>query len=313
MVKTLSIPLVLGAGSLGLEGATGARITGKTAGQDLVDAFLKTGGNTIDTAAVYAGGTSQKLLAQLDIKDAHIDTKIYPLQPGAHSPENLRASVKAAAEALAPHKINVLYLHAPDRSVPYVDIAREVNELHKEGLIREFGLSNFFAWEVAEFYFIADKNGWIRPTVYQGVYSVLERQAEQELFPLLKKLDIRFYGYSPLAGGILAGKDLGVATKDGSRFDSGVMGAFAQMFLDRYALLAKHGLSLPQVTFRWLQHHSKLEGPKGDAIVIGAFTLERLQQTQEWNEEGPLPDDLVKLVDALFQKNKGLLVNYSGA
>ncbi|KAF8190916.1 hypothetical protein K438DRAFT_1830960 [Mycena galopus ATCC 62051] len=31
-----------------------------------------------------------------------------------------------------------------NRSVPFVDIAREVNELHKEGLIREFGLSNLF-------------------------------------------------------------------------------------------------------------------------------------------------------------------------
>ncbi|KAJ7239795.1 NADP-dependent oxidoreductase domain-containing protein [Mycena haematopus] len=323
MAKTLQVPLILGTGAFGLEGAPGARLTSKTVGQELVDIFVKAGGKTIDTSKLYSGGTSQQLLAQLDIKDAHIDTKIFPLQPGDHSPENLRTAVKACVETLAPHKINVLYLHAPDRSVPFVDIAREINELHKEGLIREFGLSNFFSWEVAEFYFIADKNGWVRPTVYQGVYNALERQAETELLPALKKFGIRFYGYSPLAGSILAGKDLGVAAKDGSRFDPSASPWIAQYYVGRYSVLvpgaqelrdgaAKRGLSLPQVAFRWLQHHSKLDASKGDAIVIGSNTVERLQQTLEWNEEGPLPAEVVKLVDDLYAKNKGLLWHYSG-
>jgi aflatoxin B1 aldehyde reductase len=61
--------------------------------------------------------------------------RIFPLQPGAHSPENLRGAVKASVQALTPHKINVLFLHAPDRTVSFEDIAREINELHKEGLM----------------------------------------------------------------------------------------------------------------------------------------------------------------------------------
>ncbi|KAF7340913.1 Aldo/keto reductase [Mycena sanguinolenta] len=323
MAKTFKVPLILGTGSFGLEGAPGARLTSKTEGQEVVDLFVKAGGKTIDTAKLYCGETSQKLLAQLDVKDALIDTKIWPLEPGAHSPENLRAAVEACVEALAPHKINVLYLHAPDRSVPFADIAREINELHKRGLIREFGLSNFYAWEVAEFYYIADKNGWLRPTVYQGVYSVLERQVEAELFPALKKFGIRFYGYSPLAGSILAGKDLGVAAKDGSRFDPSSSGWIAQYYTGRYGVLvpgvqelrdevAKHGLSLPQVAFRWLQHHSQFDASRGDGIIIGSYTLERLKQTLEWSEEGPLPAEVLKLVDDLYAKNKGLLWHYSG-
>ncbi|KAJ7852251.1 NADP-dependent oxidoreductase domain-containing protein [Mycena leptocephala] len=111
---------------------------------------------------------------------------------------------------------------------------------------------------------------WIRPTVYQGVYSLLERQAETELFPFLKKFGIRFYSYSPLAGSILAGKDLGVAMKDGSRFDTNAVGDFVgQYFIGRYTPLfpaarqlryevVKYGLSLPEIAFRWLQHHSEL-------------------------------------------------------
>lgn len=45
---------------------------------------------------------------------------------------------------------------------------------------QEFGLSNFFSWEVAEFVAIAKKNGWIQPTVYQGRYNAVERGIEAE-------------------------------------------------------------------------------------------------------------------------------------
>ncbi|KAJ7842241.1 NADP-dependent oxidoreductase domain-containing protein [Mycena olivaceomarginata] len=323
MAKTSRIPLVFGAAAWGDKDVLSARVNDKTAGQELVDVFVKAGGKTIDTSNLYANGTSEKFVSQLDLKEAHVDTKIFPLQPGAHSPENLRGAVKASVQALAPHKINVLFLHAPDRTVPFEDIAREINELHKEGLIREFGLSNFFSWEVAEFHFIAEKNGWIRPTVYQCVYNAFERQAEAELLPLLKKFGIRFYGYSPLAGSILAGKDLVVAATDGSRFDPKASEFIAQYYNARYPGLipavhelrdeaAKHGLTLPQVAFRWLQHHSQFDSSNGDAIVFGANSLGQLQTTLEWNEEGPLPEDIVKLVDALYLKNKGLLWHYSG-
>ncbi|KAF8215727.1 NADP-dependent oxidoreductase domain-containing protein, partial [Mycena galopus ATCC 62051] len=240
------------------------------------------------------------------------------------SPKNLRGAVKAAAEALASHKINVSYLHVPDRSVPFVDIAREVNELHKEGLIHEFGLSNFFSWEVSEFHFIAEKNEWIHPTGCITFWSVKQRRSRCALLPLLKKLGIRFYGYSPLSSGILAGKDLGVAAKDGSRFDTSnpATAWIAQHYTGRYAGLVhsaqelrdeavKHGFSLPQVAFRWLKHHSKFEASKGDAIVIGAFTVERFQQTL-WNEEGPLPAEIIRLVDDVCTKNKGPLVHCTG-
>ncbi|KAJ7861872.1 NADP-dependent oxidoreductase domain-containing protein [Mycena leptocephala] len=236
--------------------AASARVTDKATGQRLVDIFLKAGGKTIDTANLYADATSEKFLAQLDVKAAGIDTKIYPIQPGAHAPENLRRAVKESVKALGPHKINVLYLHVPDRSVPFVDTAREINELHKEGLFREFGLSNLYAWEVAEFYLVAEKNGWIRPTVYQGVCNLLKRQAESELFPFLKKFGIRFYGYSPLAGSVLAG-----------RISYSPLIPAARELRDE---VVKYGFSLPEIAFRWLQHHSELgKISNSDAIVIG--------------------------------------------
>lgn len=55
--------------------------------------------------------------------------------PGDHTPAKLRESIEASLKALAPHKIRVFFLHVPDRSVPYEETLRGVNELYKEGLL----------------------------------------------------------------------------------------------------------------------------------------------------------------------------------
>lgn len=61
--------------------------------------------------------------------------RVYPVQPGDHSPEKLRSIFLTSLQKLNRKKVRVLYLHAPDRSVPFEDTLREVNELYKEGLL----------------------------------------------------------------------------------------------------------------------------------------------------------------------------------
>jgi aryl-alcohol dehydrogenase-like predicted oxidoreductase len=45
----------------------------------------------------------------------------------------------------------------------------------------------------------------------------------------------------------------------------------------------KHGLSLPEVAFRWLQHHSELgKNSDGDAIIIGPSSIEQMYKNLAW-------------------------------
>jgi hypothetical protein len=180
------------------------------------------------------------------------------------------------------------------------------------------------------------------------------------LLPLLKKFGIRFYGYSPLAGSILAGKDLVVAATDGSRFDPKASEFIAQYYNARYPGLipavhelrdeavsltcihpCSYGLTKCTMTGQTRSH------PPASRVPLAAAPLpvRQLQRRCDsfrrqlawaapddarvevrvsylrctWNsannecsEEGPLPEDIVKLVDALYLKNKGLLWHYSG-
>lgn len=57
------------------------------------------------------------------------------MSPGDHLPEKLREIFQTSLKAIAPYKARVLYLHAPDRTVPFKDTLCEVNELYKEGLL----------------------------------------------------------------------------------------------------------------------------------------------------------------------------------
>ena len=67
-----------------------------------------------------------------------------------------------------------------------------------EGKFKEFGLSNYASWEVADIYHICKRNGWVLSTVYQGMYNAITRMVEGELFPALRHFGLCFYAYNPV-------------------------------------------------------------------------------------------------------------------
>ena len=95
--------------------------------------------------------------------------------------------------------IDMWYLHGPDRTTPFAVTLKAVDELHKEGKFKRFGISNFMSWEVAEMVSICRQNGYIQPTAYQGIYNAIHRKVEPELFPCLRKFGIAFYEFNPRA------------------------------------------------------------------------------------------------------------------
>jgi aflatoxin B1 aldehyde reductase len=102
-------------------------------------------------------------------------TKHYPYEPGQHKPEKLRYALEKSLAELKTDCVDIYYLHAADRSVPFKETLAEVDKLHKEGKFRELGLSNFAAFEVAEVVITCEANGFVRPTVYQGMYNAITR------------------------------------------------------------------------------------------------------------------------------------------
>ncbi|XP_060235164.1 aflatoxin B1 aldehyde reductase member 3 isoform X1 [Meriones unguiculatus] len=304
---------VLGAMEMG----RGMDVTSSTAS---VRAFLQRGYTEIDTAFMYGKGQSETILGGLGLGlgrsgcKVKIATKAIPLFGTTLKPDDVRFQLETSLKRLQCPRVDLFYLHLPDHSTPIEETLQTCHQLHQEGKFVELGVSNYASWEVAEICTICKKNGWIMPTVYQGMYNATTRQVEKELFPCLRHFGLRFYAYNPLAGGLLTGR-YKYQDKEGKHPLSRFFGnEFSQMYMDRYwkeeyfnglalvekALKSTYGTSAPSMTsaaLRWMYHHSQLQGTRGDAVILGMSSLAQLEQNLTFIEEGPLKPAVVEAFD----------------
>jgi aflatoxin B1 aldehyde reductase len=225
-------------------------------------------------------------------------------------------------KALNTKKVDIWYLHGPDRTTPYEETMRGVNDLYKEGLFDRFALSNYMAWEVAQICEICEHNGYVKPVVYQGVYNALHRSIEPELMKCLRHYNMGFYAYNPLGGGFFTGQLKKEAeVEKGSRFDPNKWQGKsyrARYWNDSYfealdivrPVAEKHNLTMAEVALRWMTHHSVLGREYPDAILIGASSTKHIDQNLKDLEKGPLPEDVVEALDQAWEKVKPLCTKY---
>ncbi|XP_033994831.1 aflatoxin B1 aldehyde reductase member 2-like isoform X2 [Trematomus bernacchii] len=278
---------------------------------EMVKTFMDRGHVLVDTAFMYVDGKSETVIGGMNLpKTVSIATKANPWDGKTLKPESVRSQLEISLQRLRTNSVDLFYLHAPDHQNPIQDTLKACNELHKEGKFKEFGLSNYASWEVAEIASICRHNNWIVPTVYQGMYNATTRQVETELLPCLRYFGMRFYAYNPLAGGLLTGK-YHYQDKEGSQPEGRFFGNnWAAAYRDRYwkpsqfdaikvvieALETVYGSEKPTMTsaaMRWMYHHSQLKGDLGDGVIIGMSSMDQLQQNLAAAEEGPLDERVV--------------------
>ncbi|KAL9601229.1 MAG: hypothetical protein Q9219_002634 [cf. Caloplaca sp. 3 TL-2023] len=200
-----SIKIILGAGTIGDSTKSAlARFDHVEDVKALLDAFHTRGYKHIDTARDYApdapGSSEPRLAAAGAVSRFTIDTKVHSGTPGDHEPSKVTLSIGESLAALETSSVETMYLHLPDRQTPFEDAAGAINKSIQVGKAKKFGLSNYTAAEVQEIVDICEKNGFAKPSVYQGHYNAIVRGGEKELFPVLRKHNIAFYAYSVLDG-----------------------------------------------------------------------------------------------------------------
>ncbi|RDW89875.1 aldo/keto reductase family protein [Aspergillus mulundensis] len=316
--------VILGLMTFGKDESKGARITSLDEFNKHLDYFQQQGFNEVDTARLYIGGAQEAFTAAAKWKERGLTlaTKVYPYTPGIHKPDALREHFETSLKELGTNQVDIFYLHAADRSVPFDETLEAVNELHKEGKFVQLGLSNFTAFEVAEVVTLCNERGWVRPTIYQGMYNAITRSIETELIPACKRYGIDIVVYNPLAGGILSGK---YKTKDvpaeGRYSDTAASGSLYRKRYFRDAtfealsiiepVAQKHGLTLPETALRWIHHHSKLNIKDGrDGIIVGVSSFAQLESNLKDVQKGPLPEEVIEALDKAWLAAKATTPDY---
>ncbi|EED21513.1 aflatoxin B1-aldehyde reductase GliO-like, putative [Talaromyces stipitatus ATCC 10500] len=319
--------VILGLMTYGPDPTTGARITSLDEYNKHLDYFQSQGYHEVDTARVYVGGKQEAFTREARWKERglKIATKVYPTEPGLHKPETLRRLFETSLKELGTDQVDIFYLHAPDRSVPFAQTLEEVDKLHREGKFVELGLSNYTAFEVAEIVTTCTERGWVRPTIYQGMYNAITRSIETELIHALRRYGISLVIYNPLAGGLFSGKikSKDIKPEEGRFSDVAISGP---RYRERYfkdetfkALqiientASKNNLTPLEIAFRWLRHHSVLKwSDKGgdDGVILGVSGFEQLKNNLADLEKGPLPQEVVDALDEAWLVSKPTTAPY---
>ncbi|KAE9375814.1 Aldo/keto reductase [Stipitochalara longipes BDJ] len=300
-----------------------ARFSTETA-KEFLNILEKRNVKQIDTASIYTG--SEVTLGKLGApKKFIIQTKAPGFSPGSLGKQSILNGMKKSLEDLQTDSVDIYYLHAPDPATPIEETLAAIQELYAAGKFKRFGLSNFKTPDVQKIYDIQSANNAVLPSVFQGNYNAVSRHIEKDLFPLLHKLKISFYAYSPIAGGFLVKNSTQLREKDdpgrfGPNAPTGDM--YTSMYgkeslfqaVDEWGHIASDaGISKAALAYRWITFHSALKGANGDAVIVGASKTAQLEETLTAVEQGPLPESIAQRVDAIWEKveHEAPLDNYN--
>lgn len=197
----------LGLGCMGMSYHRG-RVPDRKVAIALIRKAVELGVTLFDTAEVYGPFVNEELVGEALAplrKDVFISTKFgFNIQDsrmaGLNSrPEHIRQVVDQSLKRLRTDHIDLLYQHRVDPNVPIEDVAGTVKDLIKEGKVRRFGLSEASAETIRRAHAVQPL------TAVQSEYSLMWKNPEERVLPLLEQLGIGFVPYSPLCRGYLTG------------------------------------------------------------------------------------------------------------
>ncbi|HEY8029291.1 MAG TPA: aldo/keto reductase [Gaiellaceae bacterium] len=204
--------IVLGCGNFGGVGSSPAFFGQGETKDDafaVMDAAWDAGITTFDTADAYGGGRSESYIGEWVRSRGRPDglvlsTKTFnPMSEGADhglAPARVRRQVESSLQRLGVERVELFLTHAWDGDVPIAETAATLDELVAEGKIGAYGVSNVDGAHLTEA-LAAGSFAWV-----QNSYSLLDREAEDEVLPLCAEHGLGFEPFSPLAGGWLTGK-----------------------------------------------------------------------------------------------------------
>ncbi|MEC0177680.1 aldo/keto reductase [Paenibacillus favisporus] len=207
----------------------------------------------------------------------------------------VRKSVEGSLKRLQVETLDLYYQHRVDPDVPIEEVAEVVQDLIREGKVKHWGLSE------AGIHTIRRAHAVHPLTAIQSEYSMIWRNPEDELLPVLEELGIGFVPFSPLGKGFLTGTIDGTSTFDSSDFRNIVPRfqpdnlAANQVLIDLIGKIATQKQATPaQIALAWVLAQKPWIVP-----IPGTRKLERLDENLEAADVKLSVSELTDLNEAL--------------
>jgi aryl-alcohol dehydrogenase-like predicted oxidoreductase len=276
----------------------------------VVHKALDCGITLFDTADAYGErGGSETLLGQVlgeRRRDIVLATKFgLPMDDSGRlqggSRRYIMRAVEASLKRLKTDWIDLYQLHRYDPSTPIEETLRALDDLVRQGKVRHIGCSNLPAWRVVEAQWTAKTEHLHAFASCQDEYSLVMREVEADLLPMMQAYGMSLLPYFPLASGLLTGKyEKNAPLPQGARLTN------TQRLADRYMteanwkivegvreLCAKRGWSMLDLAFSWLAAN-----PLVASVIAGATKPEQIEQNVKAVELKLSAQDLAE-IDAI--------------
>ncbi|KAI0632852.1 Aldo/keto reductase [Trametes polyzona] len=212
-------PICLGAMSIGDKWQDyGLGVMDKASSFKLLDAFYEAGGNFIDTANNYQDESSEEFIGEwmetrgirdqivvatkytMDSKRGRQDIKQHSAYAG-NNMKSLHISVEQSLKKLRTSYIDILYVHWWDYATSIEELMNGLHALVAAGKVLYLGISNTPAWVVSSANRYARMSHQTPFAIYQGAWSVLQRDFEREIVPMARAEGMALAPWNVLAGG----------------------------------------------------------------------------------------------------------------
>lgn len=243
----------------------------------LVNTALDAGVNFVDTANVYAAGESEIITGKAlgtKRKDIILATKVHSrMGQGANqvgiSRTSIMHEVEASLKRLGTDYIDLYQFHGFDDVTPMEESLRAMDDLVRSGKVRYIGTSNWAAWQIMKGLGVSAKEGFEKFATLQAYYSLVGRDLEHEIVPLLEDQKVGLMTWSPLAGGVLSGKfSRNSHANEGRRTQFDFPPINVEQAYDVIDVLQdiakKHGVTVAQVALGWQLHKTYVT-----TVIIG--------------------------------------------
>jgi aryl-alcohol dehydrogenase-like predicted oxidoreductase len=279
----------------------GRRIHDVEAARAVVHRALDLGITLFDTADAYGSGTSESFLGEClgaRRRDVAIATKFGVGSPSGASRRTIMRTVEASLKRLNTDWIDLYQVHFPDPNTPIEETLRALDELVRQGKVRQIGCSNFSARQVEEAQAASKQNGLAAFVTCQDEYSLLVRGIERDRVPVMQRYGMTLLPYAPLAGGFLTGKyEHGKPLPNNARLAYSSHHASDVINNRNWSLVEKlrqfatsTGRSMLDVAFGWL-----LAKPVTASVIAGASTPEQVELNVKAGSTRLSPEDVAEL------------------
>jgi aryl-alcohol dehydrogenase-like predicted oxidoreductase len=253
---------------------------------ELVGRALDAGVNLFDTADGYAAGESESLLGsalRTHRSRVVLATKVGfrtgpALTQSGLSRRHILWSVDRSLERLGTDWIDLYIVHREDPLTPLEETLEALDAVVRAGKVRYLGFSNWSAWKVAAAVELQRARGLAQFTHGQMHYSLLGRDVERDVIPMMQRYGLGLTVWSPLASGFLSGK----YTRESLSDPDGRYSGFDILPFDKEhgfrlveqlrAIASAHAASVAQVAIAWLLGRSAVT-----SVLLGASKARQLE------------------------------------